>query len=58
MPPGCAVSWLGDTTRATKTSLKKKLRSECGAMAETAARAFVARLLKEHPIPRAETEGG
>ncbi len=60
MPPGCAVTWLGDATRATKTSLKKKLRSECGAMAETAARnlAFVARLLREHPIPKAEAEGG
>jgi multimeric flavodoxin WrbA len=60
LPPACSVSWLGDTTRASKASLKKRLRSECRAQAETAARnlAFVARLLKAHPMPKAEKSSG
>jgi multimeric flavodoxin WrbA len=60
LPPGGAVSWLGDPGNASKATLKRKLRSECGAMTETASRnlAFVARLLECRPIPKAETESG
>jgi multimeric flavodoxin WrbA len=60
LPPGAAVSWLGDPGKAAKARLKRKLRGDCGAMVETAARnlAFVARLLARQPIPKSETESG
>jgi multimeric flavodoxin WrbA len=53
LPPQCAVSYLGDYTRATKTSLAKRFREENGDAVETMARnlAFFARLLRENNIP-------
>jgi multimeric flavodoxin WrbA len=53
LPPQCAVSYLGDYTRATKTSLGKRFREENGDAVETMARnlAFFARLLRENNIP-------
>jgi multimeric flavodoxin WrbA len=54
LPPACAVSYLGDYTRATKRSLGRKLREENGDSIETMARnlAFFARLLSENNIPQ------
>jgi multimeric flavodoxin WrbA len=53
LPPQCAVSYLGDYTRATKTSLGKRFREENGDAVETMARnlAFFGRLLRENHIP-------
>jgi multimeric flavodoxin WrbA len=53
LPPQCAVTYLGDYTRATKRSLGKRLREENGDSIETMARnlAFFARLLRENNIP-------
>lgn len=53
LPPQCAVTYLGDYTRATKTSLGKRFREENGDAVETMARnlAFFARLLREKNIP-------
>jgi multimeric flavodoxin WrbA len=55
LPPLCAVSYLGDYARATKESLRKRLRGDklTGDAAETMARnlAFFARLLRENNIP-------
>ena len=58
LPPGCAVTYLGDYTRATKKSLGKRLREENGDSIETMARnlAFFARLLRENNIPEAEND--
>ena len=56
LPPLCAVSYLGDYARATKQSLRKRLRGqkETASAAETMARnlAFFARLLRESNIPQ------
>jgi multimeric flavodoxin WrbA len=55
LPPQCAVSYLGDYARATKESLRKRLRGEkqTAGAAETMARnlAFFAGLLRENSIP-------
>jgi multimeric flavodoxin WrbA len=55
LPPLCAVSYLGDYARATKESLRKRLRGqkETADAAETMARnlAFFARLLRQNNIP-------
>jgi multimeric flavodoxin WrbA len=55
LPPQCAVSYLGDYARATKASLRKRLRGEKETTnaAETMARnlAFFAGLLREKGIP-------
>ena len=53
LPPQCAVTYLGDYTRATKKSLGKRFREENGDAIETMARnlAFFARLLRENNIP-------
>jgi multimeric flavodoxin WrbA len=53
LPPQCAVTYLGDYTRATKSSLGKRFREENGDAVETMARnlAFFARLLRENNIP-------
>jgi len=53
LPPQCAVTYLGDYTRATKKSLAKRFREENGDSIETMARnlAFFARLLRENGIP-------
>jgi multimeric flavodoxin WrbA len=53
LPPQCAVTYLGDYTRATKKSLAKRFREENGDAIEAMARnlAFFARLLRENNIP-------
>jgi multimeric flavodoxin WrbA len=55
LPPLCAVSYLGDYSRATKQSLHKKLRANksTASAAETMARnlAFFAQQLREKRIP-------
>jgi multimeric flavodoxin WrbA len=59
LPPQCAVTYLGDYTRATKKSLGKRLREENGDAIETMARnlAFFARLLRENNIPEQNGNG-
>lgn len=57
IPPAPSVSWLGDASKDDKESLKEKLRNgSVYKMARTMARneAFLARLLKENPLPNAE----
>jgi multimeric flavodoxin WrbA len=57
IPPAPSVTWLGDASGETKESLKKKFRKgPVNSMARTFARnaAFLARLLKENPLPQAE----
>ena len=56
LPPQCAVTYLGDYTRATKKSLAKRFKEENGDAIETMARnlAFFARLLRENNIPEAD----
>lgn len=57
IPPAPSVSWLGDSTGATKESLNKKFRKgPVYSLIRTFARneAFFARLLKQHPIPEGE----
>jgi multimeric flavodoxin WrbA len=58
IPPQCAVSYLGDYARATKASLRKRLRGQKATAdaVETMARnlAFFARLLRENEIPGKE----
>lgn len=57
IPPAPSVSWLGELSEETREAAEKKFRSkEMRQMAETFVRnqAFVARLLKQHPLPRAE----
>jgi hypothetical protein len=55
LPPLCAVSYLGDYERATKNSLRKRLREakSTAKAVEAMARnvSFFARLLRESPIP-------
>lgn len=53
LPPQCAVTYLGDYTRATKKSLAKRFREEGGDAIEVMARnlAFFARLLRHNNIP-------
>jgi multimeric flavodoxin WrbA len=55
LPPLCAVSYLGDYARATKESLRKRLRGqkETASAAKVMARnlAFFAKLLRENNIP-------
>jgi len=62
LPPGCAVTFLDEYKRATKNSLRKKLRDDhpTAAASETMARnlAFFARLLQENDIPRHEKGAG
>jgi multimeric flavodoxin WrbA len=54
LPPLCAVSYLGDYSRATKSSLRKRLRGENATAVETMAGnlVFFARLLRENKIPQ------
>ncbi len=54
LPPQCAISYQGDYTRATKSSLGKRFREEYADAAETMARnlAFFARLLRANNIPQ------
>jgi multimeric flavodoxin WrbA len=54
LPPLCAVSYLGDYSRATKSSLRKRLRGENATAVETMAGnlVFFARLLTENKIPQ------
>jgi len=57
IPPAPSVSWLGELSEETREAAEKKFRSkEMRQMAETFVRnqAFVARLLKQHPLPEAE----
>ena len=57
IPPAPSVSWLGELSEETRETAEKKFRSqEMRQMAETFVRnqAFVARLLKQHPLPEAE----
>ena len=55
VPPQCSVSYQGDYTRATKSSLAQKFRENknTAKAAETMARnlSFFARLLRENNIP-------
>jgi multimeric flavodoxin WrbA len=53
LPPQCAVTYLGDYTRATKKSLGKRFRDENGDSIDAMARnlAFFARLLRGNNIP-------
>jgi multimeric flavodoxin WrbA len=53
LPPQCAVTYLGDYTRATKKSLAKRFKEENGDSIEAMARnlEFFARLLRENNIP-------
>lgn len=54
LPPQCAVTYLGDYTRATRKSLAKRFLEENGDQIATMARhlAFFARLLRENNIPQ------
>lgn len=57
IPPAPSVSWLGELGEDTREAFEKKFRSkDIRQMAETFVRnqAFVARLLKQHPLPEAE----
>ena len=57
IPPAPSVSWLGELSEETREAAEKKFRSkEIRDMARTFARnqAFMARLLKQHPIPEVE----
>lgn len=57
IPPAPSVSWLGELGEETREAFERKFRSkEIRQRAETFARnqAFVARLLKQHPLPEAE----
>jgi hypothetical protein len=57
IPPAPSVSWLGDAEGETKESLKNKFRrGSIGSMIRTFARneAFLARLLRENPLPGSE----
>jgi multimeric flavodoxin WrbA len=58
LPPQCAVTYLGDYTRATKKSLAKRFREENGDSIEVMARnlAFFGRLLRENNIPEDDTD--
>jgi multimeric flavodoxin WrbA len=55
LPPECAVSFLGDYSRSTKKSLRKRLREDkkTASASQKMVRnlAFFARLLKENNIP-------
>lgn len=53
LPPQCAVTYLGDYTRATRRSLGRNLREEKDDQIQTMARhlAFFARFLRENKIP-------
>jgi multimeric flavodoxin WrbA len=55
LPPMCAVSYLGDYSRASRESLRKRLRGDkataAAAKKMAANLAFFARLLKENGIP-------
>ena len=57
IPPAPSVSWLGELSEDTREAAEKKFRSkDIRQNAETFARnqAFLARLLKQHPLPKAE----
>jgi multimeric flavodoxin WrbA len=57
IPPAPSVSWLGELGEDTREAFEKKFRSkDIRQMAETFVRnqAFVARLLKQHPLPVVE----
>lgn len=57
IPPAPSVSWLGELGEETREAFERKFRSkDIRQMAETFVRnqAFVARLLKQHPLPEAE----
>lgn len=57
IPPAPSVSWLGELGEDTREAFEKKFRSkDIRQMAETFVRnqAFLARLLKQHPLPEAE----
>jgi len=56
IPPAPSVSWLGELSDETREAAERKFRSkEIRQMAETFARnqAFLARVLKQHPLPEA-----
>jgi hypothetical protein len=57
IPPAPSVSWLGELSEETRDAAERKFRSkEIREMAQTFARnqAFLARVLKQHPLPEAE----
>ncbi len=57
IPPAPSVSWLGELGEDTREAFEKKFRSQdVREMAQTFVRnqAFVARLLKQHPLPEVE----
>lgn len=57
IPPAPSVSWLGELGEDTRDAFERKFRSkEIRQMAETFVRnqVFVARLLKQHPLPEVE----
>jgi len=57
IPPAPSVSWLGDASGQTKDALKRKFRKGAvGSMVRTFARneAYLARLLKQNPLPEGE----
>jgi multimeric flavodoxin WrbA len=59
IPPAPSVSWLGELSEETREAAEKEFRSkEIRQMAETFVRnqAFLARVLKQHPLPEAEAE--
>lgn len=59
IPPSPAVSWLGELSEETREAAEKKFRSkEMRQMAQAFARnqAFLARILKENPLPVMEEE--
>ena len=57
IPPAPSVSWLGELSEETREAAETKFRSkEIRQMAQTFARnqAFLARILKQHPLPVVE----
>lgn len=58
IPPAPSVSWLGDASGKTKEDLKKKFATGAvGSLIKTFVRneAFMARLLKQHPLPAGDS---
>ena len=60
LPPQCAVTYLGDYTRATKNSLRKRFEEEKADQVQAMARhlTFFARLLRENNIPQDKAGSG
>lgn len=59
IPPAPSVSWLGELSEETREAAEKKFRSkDIRQMVQTFARnqAFLARVLKQHPLPEAVEE--